>query len=64
MNGPNDFHENMSLEQRQEKSILLVEDDDTMRELLALNLDKEGYSVITAATGPSLTLCRENHLIN
>jgi phosphate uptake regulator len=40
VNGPNNIQENKSSEQ--EMSILLVEDDDTMREVLALNLDKEG----------------------
>jgi len=32
-------------------SILVVEDDDTLRELLRYNLGKEGYSVVTAVDG-------------
>jgi two-component system OmpR family response regulator len=32
-------------------SILVVEDDDTLRELLQYNLKKEGYTVLTAVNG-------------
>lgn len=40
--------------------ILLVEDDDTVRETLALNLRSEGYEVHTAADGEAgLALARE-----
>ncbi len=42
-------------------SILVVEDDNTLRELLAYNLRKEGYSVLTAADGAeALEKCRGN----
>jgi len=33
------------------KSILIVEDDDVLRQTLAYNLEKEGYTVYTAADG-------------
>ena len=35
----------------QDKSILIVEDDETLRETLAYNLAEEGFSVSTAADG-------------
>ena len=34
-------------------SILIVEDDETLLETLAYNLDREGYTVATAADGPA-----------
>ncbi len=34
-----------------EKSIVLVEDDQTLREMLAYNLEQEGYTVAAAADG-------------
>ena len=34
-------------------SILIVEDDETLQETLAYNLEREGYTVITAMDGPS-----------
>ncbi len=37
----------------EQKSILLVEDDETLRETLAYNLDKEGYGIVTASDGVS-----------
>jgi DNA-binding response OmpR family regulator len=33
-------------------SILIVEDDETLQETLAYNLDREGYTVATASDGP------------
>jgi len=33
-------------------SILIVEDDETLQETLAYNLDREGYTVATATDGP------------
>jgi DNA-binding response OmpR family regulator len=33
-------------------SILIVEDDETLQETLAYNLDREGYKVTTASDGP------------
>jgi len=33
-------------------SILIIEDDETLQETLAYNLDREGYMVATAADGP------------
>ena len=35
----------------QQKSILIVEDDETLQQTLAFNLEKEGYSVIVARDG-------------
>ena len=41
------------------KRILVVEDEDAIRETLRYNLAREGYAVIEAATGPdALTLAR------
>lgn len=43
------------------KTILLVEDDDTLRKTLAYNLSKEDYTVIQSGDGAeALTLAREN----
>lgn len=43
------------------KKILIVEDDSTVRETLALNLNTEGYEVATAADGEAgLTQARES----
>ena len=43
------------------KKILIVEDDTTVRETLALNLNTEGYDVATAADGEAgLTQARES----
>jgi len=36
---------------RPKKSILIVEDDDTLRETLGYNLEREGYTVFLAADG-------------
>ena len=33
-------------------AILIVEDDETLQETLAYNLEQEGYSVLAAADGP------------
>lgn len=42
--------------------LLLVEDDDTLRETLAYNLSREGYEVISAGDGVAgLDLAREHH---
>lgn len=42
------------------KTILLVEDDDTLRKTLAYNLSKEDYNVVQTADGSeALTLARE-----
>jgi len=42
-------------------SILIVEDDTTVREMLALNLKAEGHEVVTAAEGETgLAAAREN----
>ena len=42
-------------------SILIVEDDTTVREMLALNLKAEGHDVVTAADGEAgLTAARES----
>ena len=44
----------------EEKSILIVEDDDVLRQTLAFNLKNEGYSVATAANGAmALTVAKE-----
>jgi DNA-binding response OmpR family regulator len=40
-------------EQREEATVLLVEDDPTLRSTLAFNLVREGYDVLTAADGAS-----------
>jgi len=37
----------------QQKSIIIVEDDEILRQTLAYNLEGEGYTVATAADGPS-----------
>jgi DNA-binding response OmpR family regulator len=37
----------------EDKKVLIVEDDETLLHTLALNLDKEGYSTLTATDGPS-----------
>jgi len=37
--------------QSEQKSILIVEDDDTLQETLAYNLSKEGYKVAVASNG-------------
>lgn len=42
---------NMVQEQQKQKSILIVEDDETLRETLAYNLQNEGYVVVTAEDG-------------
>lgn len=43
------------------KTILLVEDDDTLRKTLAYNLSKEDYTVIQTGDGAeALTLARDN----
>jgi DNA-binding response OmpR family regulator len=39
------------IEKYMDTSILVVEDDDTLRELLKYNLKKEGYDVLTARDG-------------
>jgi DNA-binding response OmpR family regulator len=36
-----------------QKSILVIEDDEVLRQTLAYNLKKEGYMVVTAADGPT-----------
>jgi DNA-binding response OmpR family regulator len=42
-------------------SILIIEDDETLQETLAYNLQREGYTVFTALTGPSgLDLARSH----
>ena len=57
MNDPIDRNDSLTAEPQQ--TVLLVEDDDTMRDVLALNLQKEGYNVVAAADGPtSLELAR------
>ncbi len=40
-------------DQREEATVLLVEDDPTLRSTLAFNLVREGYEVLTAADGAS-----------
>jgi two-component system response regulator VicR len=35
------------------KTILVIDDDDVIRSLVKLNLERVGYSVITVADGPS-----------
>ena len=48
------------------KSILMIEDDEVLRQTLAYNLKKEGYHVLTAADGPTgLEMARSDspHLI-
>lgn len=40
-------------DQREEATVLLVEDDPTLRSTLAFNLVREGYDVLTAADGTS-----------
>jgi len=43
------------------KTVLLVEDDDTLRKTLAYNLSQEGYKVIQSGDGAeALTLAREH----
>jgi two-component system OmpR family response regulator len=39
------------IQELMDTNILVVEDDDTLRELLQYNLEKEGYSVLTARDG-------------
>jgi DNA-binding response OmpR family regulator len=47
-------------ESNQETSILIVEDDETLHETLAYNLQREGYTVLTALDGPAgLELARQ-----
>jgi DNA-binding response OmpR family regulator len=49
-------------EKTDQKSILIVEDDQTLLQTLAYNLDKEGYISLTASNGPAgLDLAREKH---
>lgn len=44
----------------EKKTILIVEDDETLRQTLAYNLESEGYQVTTAEAGPAgLDLARE-----
>jgi DNA-binding response OmpR family regulator len=44
----------------EDKSLLIVEDDETLRQTLAYNLKKEGYEVATAADGlAALEVARE-----
>ena len=44
------------------KRVLVVEDEDAIRETLRYNLAREGYTVIEAATGPdALTQARAEH---
>ncbi len=40
-------------ERNESATVLLVEDDPTLRSTLAFNLGREGYEVLTAADGPS-----------
>lgn len=40
-------------ERKESATVLLVEDDPTLRSTLAFNLTREGYDVLTAADGPS-----------
>jgi len=40
-----------ALSTREKKSILIIEDDDTLRQTLAYNLEREGYMVTTAEEG-------------
>jgi two-component system OmpR family response regulator len=42
-------------------NILVVEDDGTLRELLKYNLQKEGYSVLTAADGGEAVVLYDKH---
>jgi len=37
----------------EKESILIIEDDETLRQTLAYNLEREGYTVTTAVDGPS-----------
>ena len=37
----------------EKESILIIEDDETLRQTLAYNLEREGYMVTTAVDGPS-----------
>ena len=43
----------MTITQDDKKSILIIEDDETLRQTLAYNLESEGYNVSTAEEGPS-----------
>lgn len=49
-----------ALNTREKKSILIIEDDETLRQTLAYNLEREGYLVTTAEEGRvGLDLARE-----
>ena len=37
----------------EKEAVLIIEDDDTLRQTLAFNLEREGYTVTTAIDGPS-----------
>ena len=41
----------MLKEQTKMTSILVVEDDETLRETIVYNLEEEGYTVLSAADG-------------
>ena len=44
------------------ETVLIIDDEQNIRELLEYNLEKEGYSVIPAASGEEgLDLARRNH---
>ena len=40
----------------QKKTVLIVEDEKNIVDIIAFNLKKEGYTVITAADGEELSL--------
>jgi DNA-binding response OmpR family regulator len=52
----------MNMEKRSSKRILVVEDDETYRDMIKLRLELTGYEVVTAADGLSgLNLARKTH---